>query len=64
MKLNIRKILLLLAEKRMTKTMLAEKSGISKPNICAILGRGTCTPITAGKLAVGLGVPVIEIVEE
>lgn len=64
MKLKTQKILVILAEKRMTKAMLAESSGISRQNLCTILGRGTCTPITAGKLAAGLGVPVIEIVEE
>lgn len=64
MKLKTRKILILLAEKRMTKATWAAKCGMSRQNIGAILSRGTCTPITAGKLAVGLGVPVIEIVEE
>lgn len=64
MKLNVRKILMLLAEKRMTKATWAAKCGMSRQNIGVIIGRGTCTPITAGKLAAGLGVPVIEIVEE
>lgn len=64
MKLKTQRILILLAEKRMTKAMLAANSGISRQNLCTILGRGTCAPITAGKLAAGLAVPVIEIVEE
>ena len=33
-----------------------------RQNISAIIKRGTCEPKTAGKLAVGLGVPVAEIV--
>jgi hypothetical protein len=29
-----------------------------------VLRRGTCTPVTAGKLAAGLGVPVADIIGE
>lgn len=47
----------------MTKTALAEKSGISRQNISTILGRGTCEPKTAAKLANGLGVQICQIIE-
>ena len=64
MNINATRIAMILAEKRLTKTALAELSGVSRQNICTILGRGTCEPATAGKLAKGLGVPVAEIVKE
>lgn len=63
MKINRRKIELILSERNMTKTALAEKSGISRQNISTILGRGTCEPKTAGKLANGLGVQICQIIE-
>lgn len=64
MKIDTNKVVLLLAEQEMTKTDLAEKCGIARQNISIILGRGSCTPTTAGKLAKGLGVPVSEIMKE
>ena len=64
MKINALKILLLLAEQQMTKTDLAGRSGVSRQNISTILGRGTCAPQTAGKLAKGLGVKMEEIIKE
>lgn len=63
MKINVRKIELLLVERNMTKTALAEKSGISRQNISTILGRGTCEPRTAAKLANGLDVEICKIIE-
>ena len=53
-----------LAELGWTKKQLAAVCGISAQNISTILRRGTCTPVTAGKLAAGLGVPVAEIIRE
>lgn len=64
MKIDTKKVALFLAEQELTKTALAERSGMSRQNISTILGRGTCEPATAGKLAKGLGVPVAEIVKE
>lgn len=63
MKISKRKIELLLAEKGINLTVLAERSGMSRQNISTIRGRGTCTPCSAAKLAKGLGVPVAEIIE-
>lgn len=63
MKINRRKIELILSERNMTKTALAEKSGISRQNISTIWGRGTCEPKTAAKLANGLGVQICQIIE-
>lgn len=53
-----------LAEKGMSKSALAEKCGVSRQSISTILGRGTCEPKTAGKLAAALGVTVAEIVQQ
>ena len=64
MKINAHKIKLMLAEQGLTRTGLAEKSGISRQNISTILTRGTCELITAGKLAKALGVSVADIVKE
>lgn len=62
MNIDIQKIELLLAQKGMSKTELAICSGVSRQNISTIVMRGTCEPKTAGKLAVGLGVNVTEII--
>lgn len=64
MKLDIMKIVLLLAEQGMTKAELAARSGVSRQQISTIMGRGTCAPKTAGKLAAGLGISVADIMKE
>lgn len=64
MNLMVQSIETKLAEQGMTKKALAEKCGISPQNISTIIRRGTCEPKTAGKLAVGLGVPVADIIKE
>lgn len=64
MKLNSHKVKLILAEIGMTQAKLAEKCGIARQNISNVLAKGRCSPTTAGKIAAGLGVPVIEIVKE
>lgn len=64
MKLDVMKIALILAELGMTKTELSERSGVSRQQISTIMGRRTCAPKTAGKLAAGLGIPVAEITKE
>ena len=63
MKINRRKIELILSERNMTKTALGDNSGISRQNMSTILGRGTCEPKTAAKLANGLGVQIFQIIE-
>ena len=62
--INATKIETLLAEQGMTKAALASVCGISRQNISTIIRRGTCEPKTAGKLAMGLNVPVSEIIKE
>lgn len=64
MKISTKRIENALAMRGMTKKALAEQSGITRQGISAILKRGTCEPITAGKLAYGLGLAVEEISEQ
>ena len=64
MRLDVMKIVRILAERGMSKCELATRSGVSRQQISTIIGRGTCAPKTAGKLAVGLGVSVAEIMKE
>ncbi len=64
MPLNVSRILTALAEQQMTVTTLAKRSGVSRQNISTILRRGTCRPVTAGKLAGALGLDVAEVVKE
>ena len=63
-RINTSKVILILAEKGMTRSELAIVSGICRQNISTILTRGTCSPKTAGKIAQGLGIPVAEIMKE
>lgn len=51
----------LLAANSMRRKDLAEKAGVSSSNLSTILRRGSCTSLTAGRIAKGLGVPVEQI---
>lgn len=62
-RLDVQKIACLMADRGLTATKFAERCGVSQTNVSVILNRGRCRPVTAGKLATGLGVPVSEIVE-
>lgn len=45
-------------------TRLAELTGISRQNISTVKLRGTCSPVTAAKIAAGLGVNLEDILEK
>ena len=64
MKIDSIKIKLMLAEKNLTQSNLAEKCGISRQNISAMLARGTCSIANVGKLARALGASSREIIKE
>lgn len=64
MKIDSIKIKLLLAEKDMTQSDLAEKCGIARQSISAMLARSTCSPAKAVKMANALGVDAREIIKE
>lgn len=42
---------------------LAQRVGCSAQNLSVILNRGRCKPVTAGKIAQALGVPVENIIK-
>lgn len=43
---------------------LARRMGCSAQNLSVILSRGSCKPVTAGKIAKALGVPVENIIRK
>lgn len=64
MYINKKHFELALAKAGITQSQLAERSGISRQNISTIKLRGTCTPYTAAKLALGLGVDLEYLTED
>jgi len=48
----------------LTLGQLAEKAGINRQNLSIIKRRGSCSPMTAVKIAAALGVDVTEIIQE
>lgn len=64
MKINSIKIKIMMASKGMNVTSLARLCEISRQGLSTILTRGTCSIISAGKIANGLGVPLESILED
>lgn len=64
MQLDTHKIRLTLVERGMTQRELADNSGISRQSVSTILARGTCSTVTAGKIAKGLGLEPNDVVKE
>ena len=64
MTIDTRRLYIMLAEKGMTKKDIAERGGISQQSVSTAFRRGTCSPPTVGKIARGLGVPVVDILKE
>ena len=64
MKIDSIRIKILMAEAEMNQADLAEKVGIARQNISAMLARGTCSIAKVGKIAKALGVDVREIIKE
>ena len=64
LRLSKKKIMVILAERGMKISGLADLLGMRANNLSALLGRGTCYPTTAGKIASVLKVPVESIVED
>lgn len=59
-----RNLELLAASKGLKMSELAEKSGLCRQNLSTIKKRGTCSALTAVKIAAALGVDVAEIIDE
>lgn len=64
MKLDSRKIKVLLAERDMNQSKFADVLGISNQALSSILIRKTCTLDTLGKISKALGVSPAEIIKE
>lgn len=64
MKISKQAVLYLLAGQKKTMKSLAEDIGMMPQNLSLILNRGSCNPVTAGKIADGLGVHLSEIIKE
>lgn len=64
MRIDSIKIKLLMAEQEINQSVLAERCGIARQNISAMLGRGTCSIAKVGKIAKALGVDAREIIKE
>ena len=64
MKISAQKLELLLAQKQMTTGELAKRSGLCRHNISTIRRRGTCMPVTLAKLAKGLGVNPVDLIDK
>lgn len=64
MRISKRQIMIYMAMNGQQIKTLAGKIGLQSTNLSTILTRGTCRPETAAKIAEGLGVTVMDIVEE
>ena len=64
MKVNSKRIRVLMAEMRIGTYELAEMAGVTPATICRVLRVGSCTGKTVGKIATALEVPVADIVED
>lgn len=64
MKISKQVILFILASQRRTMKSLAEVIGMKPQNLSMILNRGSCNPVTAARIADGLGVNIQEITKE
>lgn len=52
------------ARRGLRLVQLADKAGLNRQNMSIVKKRGTCTAMTAIKIADALGVDVTEIIEE
>lgn len=64
MHLSREKIKLIMAQKELSVTELAERCGKTKQRISCILNSVSVNPKTAGNMAKALGVDVTEIIEQ
>lgn len=64
MKLNVRKIKLILAEQEMNQADLAVKIGVARQQVNDLMSRETCTLKSLGRIANALGVKPEEIIKE
>lgn len=63
MTLNRTKVSLLMAKSLLNQTALAEKAGISRQTLSAVMNGRSCRPELLGKISKALGVEPEEIAE-
>ena len=63
MEISAKKITYLMGANLMTQKALAQAAGVSRVTINSTLLKGSCSPVTAGKIAKALGVDPAEIIE-
>lgn len=63
MRIDRKKISVLLAQKQLSQTAFASLSGISRQTLSYIMNGKSCRPEIAGKVAQSLDVDVTEIIE-
>lgn len=64
MEIDVMKVRILMAERGITQVELSKKCSVTRQNISRVLAKGRCNPVTAGKIASGLGVRVVDIMKE
>lgn len=64
MKIDRKKIEVAMARAKLTKPALAAKAGMPIPTICTVINRGSCKPVTIGRIAEALGVDVLDIIQD
>ena len=64
MKVDSKKLLLIMARKAINPYGLCEKAGVCYASYRRAVGGATCKPATLGRLASALGVDVTEIIED
>lgn len=63
MRISNEKFEVALARSGLTRGQAAERAGISRQRFSMILNQKNVTPRAAGKIAIGVGVDVTEIIE-
>lgn len=63
MKISTSKINYLMGANLMTQCALAKAAGVSRVTVNSTLLKGSCSTVTAGKIAKALGVDPAEIIE-
>ena len=64
MEIDVKKIKIIMARRKMSNKALAERMGISQQNIGVWFRKKTVLPETAGKIAAALEVDVTEILAD
>lgn len=64
MNISKKKIEIIMATKGLMVKDVTSRSGVTKGNFSLIRQRGTCNPVTAGRIAGALGVDVTEILAD